>query len=82
MHTRLKVFASYNILQYLCDFIHVLIFVTVSKCRKSPKLMNIVISLILLVQNFASSVENSVNILLRPLVTAYSHMKDNDEEPT
>jgi len=82
MHIRLKVFASYNILQYLCDFIHVLIFVTVSKCRKSPKLMNIVISLILLVQNFASSVENSVNILLRPLVTAYSHMKDNDEEPT
>jgi hypothetical protein len=31
------------ILQYLCDFIHVLIFVTVSKCRKSPKLTNIVI---------------------------------------
>ena len=25
------------------DFIHVFIFVTVSKCRKSPKLMNIVI---------------------------------------
>jgi len=31
MNTRFKVFASYNILQYLCDFIHVLIFVTVSK---------------------------------------------------
>jgi hypothetical protein len=43
MNTRFKVFASYNILQYLCDFIHVLIFVTVSKCRKSPKLTNIVI---------------------------------------
>jgi hypothetical protein len=42
MNTRFKVFASYNILQYLCDFIHVLIFVTVSKCRKSPKLTNIV----------------------------------------
>jgi hypothetical protein len=27
MNTRFKVFASYNILQYLCDFIHVLIFV-------------------------------------------------------
>lgn len=39
-------------------------------------------SLILLVQKFASSVENSVNFLLRPLVTAYLHMKDNDEEPT
>ena len=43
MNTWFKVFASYNILQYPCDFIHVLIFVTVSKCRKSPKLMNIVI---------------------------------------
>jgi hypothetical protein len=43
MNTRFKVFASYDILQYLCDFIHVLIFVTVSKCRKSPKLTNIVI---------------------------------------
>ena len=28
--------------QYLCDFIHVLIFVTISKCPKSPKLTNIV----------------------------------------
>jgi hypothetical protein len=27
----------------ICDFIHALIFVTVSKCRKSPKLTNIVI---------------------------------------
>jgi len=43
MNTRFKVFASYNILQNLCDFIHVLIFVTVSKCQKSPKLTNIVI---------------------------------------
>jgi hypothetical protein len=43
MSTRFKVFASHNILQYLCDFIHVFIFVTVSKCRKSPKLTNIVI---------------------------------------
>ena len=42
MNTCFKVFASYNILQCLCDFIHVLIFVTISKCRKSPKLMNIV----------------------------------------
>ena len=45
MNTRFKVFASYNILQYLCDFIHVLIFVTVSKCRKGPKLMNIVMKM-------------------------------------
>jgi serine/threonine protein kinase len=43
MNTNFLLFASYNILQYLCDFIHVLIFVTVSKCRKSPKLTNIVI---------------------------------------
>ena len=43
MNTCFKEFAPYNILQYLCDFIHVLIFVTVSKCQKSPKLMNIVI---------------------------------------
>ena len=43
MNTRFKLFASYNILQYLCDFIHVLIFVTVSKCRKSPRLTNIAI---------------------------------------
>src|SRR6202022_2476475 len=43
MNTRFKVFASYNILQYLCDFIHVLIFVIVSKCRKNLKLTNIVI---------------------------------------
>ena len=34
MNTHLKVFASYNILQYLCDFIHVLIF---CNCLKMPK---------------------------------------------
>ena len=44
MNTRFKVLASFYILQYLCDFIYVLIFVTVSKCRKSPKLTNIVIT--------------------------------------
>jgi hypothetical protein len=27
----------------MCDFIHVLIFVIVSKCRKNPKLTNIMI---------------------------------------
>ena len=43
MNTRFKVFTSYNILQYLSDFIHVLIFGPISKCQKSPKLMNIVI---------------------------------------
>ena len=32
--------------QYLCDFIHVLIFVTVSKWQKSPKLTNIVIQVL------------------------------------
>ena len=37
------VFASYNIIQYLCDFIRVLIFVIVSKCQKNPKWTNIVI---------------------------------------
>jgi hypothetical protein len=31
----------------MCDIIHVLIFVTVSKCRKSPKLTNIVIERLL-----------------------------------
>ena len=46
MNTRFKVFASYNILQYPCDSIHVLIFVTVSKCQSSPKLTNIVITLL------------------------------------
>ena len=46
MNTRFKVFASNNILQYLCDFIHVLIFVIVSKCWKNPKLTNIVIVLV------------------------------------
>ena len=45
MNICFKVFASYNILQYLCDFIHVLIFVTVSKCRNSPKLTNKVINI-------------------------------------
>ena len=45
MNTRFKVCDSYNVLQNLCDFIHVLIFVTVSKCWKSPKLTNIVIVL-------------------------------------
>ena len=47
MNTRFKVFASDNILQYMCDFIHVLIFVTVSKCQKSPKLTNIVILVVI-----------------------------------
>jgi hypothetical protein len=46
MNTRSKVFASYNILQYQCDFIHVLIFVIVSKCQKIPKLTNIVIKVL------------------------------------
>jgi hypothetical protein len=38
MNTRFKVFASYNILQYMCDFIHVLIFVIVSKCQKKSQI--------------------------------------------
>ena len=54
MNTHFKVFASYNILQYMCDFIHVLIFVTVSKCRKSPKLANIVIDLQLRLETYRS----------------------------
>jgi hypothetical protein len=40
MNTRFKVIASYNILQYLCDFIHVLIFVIVSKCQKKKSQLN------------------------------------------
>ena len=43
MNILFKVLASYNILLHLCDFIHVLVFVIVSKCRKSPKLTNRVI---------------------------------------
>ena len=46
INTHFKVFPSYNILQYRCDLIHVLIFVSVSKCRKSPKLTNIVIRIL------------------------------------
>ena len=38
MNTRFKVFASYNILQCLCDFIHVLIFVIISKCQKKSQI--------------------------------------------
>ena len=42
MNTCFKVlFASYNILQYLCNFIHVFIFVIVSKYRNNLKLTNI-----------------------------------------
>jgi hypothetical protein len=59
MNTRFKVFASYNILQYLCDFIHVLIFVTVSKCQKSPKLTNIVINTTVPVMQDRSSTTKS-----------------------
>ena len=44
MNIRFKVFASYNILQYLRDYTLVLIFVTVSKRQKSPKLSNLVIN--------------------------------------
>jgi hypothetical protein len=39
MNTRFKVFASYNILQYLCDFIHILIFVTISKMPKKSQII-------------------------------------------
>ena len=38
MNTRFKVLASYNILQNLCGFIHVLIFVTISQCRKKSQI--------------------------------------------
>ena len=38
MNTRFKVFASYNILQYLYDFIRVLVFVIVSKCQKKSQI--------------------------------------------
>ena len=38
-----KVFTSYNIVQSLCDFVHVLMFVNVSKCQKNPKLTNTVL---------------------------------------
>ena len=55
MNTRFKVFASYNILRYLCDFIHFLIFVIVSKCQKNPKLTNIVINVNLGITNIVQS---------------------------
>ena len=42
-YKRCEVLASSNILQYMCDFIHVLIFVIISKCRKNSKSTNIVI---------------------------------------
>ena len=42
MNTRLKVFASYNILQYVFHFIIILMFVKVSKCPKNLNLTNIV----------------------------------------
>ena len=67
MNTRFKVlFASYNILQYLCDFIHhVLIFVTVSKCPKCPKLTNIVIQGIK-VSNFMGLSHTQIEFELKP----------------
>ena len=49
---------SYNILQYLCDFIHVLIFVLVSKCQKNPKLTiySVIISFMSLLHNIITSI--------------------------
>ena len=38
MHTRFKVFASYSILQYMRDFIHVIIFIIVSKMPKKSQI--------------------------------------------
>ena len=38
MNTRFRVFASYKILQNLCNFIYVLIFVTVSICQKKSQI--------------------------------------------
>ena len=71
MNTRFKVFASYNILQYLCDFIHVLIFVTVSKCQKSPKLTNIVIATVTVTYSvdFSSKLQLSMTIFHHKLLT-------------
>ena len=66
MNTRFKVFTSSNILQYLCDFIHVLIFVTISKCRKSPKLTNIVLN--------AQNVRNRCTYP-KHFITSYKHVK-------
>jgi hypothetical protein len=71
MNTRFKVFASYNILQYLCDFIHVLIFVTVSKCRKSPKLTNIVSTFTYC--RFWAEIMNSFGPLVRRLCHVVPH---------
>ena len=61
MNTRFEVFASNNILQYMCDFIHVLIFVNVSKCWKRPKLKNIVIQM---VQVFGFGVDGIIDYFL------------------
>ena len=38
MNTRFNVLASYNILQYLRDLIHVLIFISISKCQKKSQI--------------------------------------------
>jgi len=67
MNTCFKVFASYKILQYLCDFIHVLIFVTVSKCQKSPKLTNIVIQS----KNLSTPLDVSIFKPFKPVFRKY-----------
>ena len=64
MNNCFKVFASFNILQYLCDFIHVLIFVTVLKCQKNSKLTNIVMIPKLTVNLCAQNVRWLIKALL------------------
>ena len=44
MNTRIKIFESHNILQYVRDFIYVQLFGRVSKCQKMPKSRNVVIT--------------------------------------
>ena len=57
MNTCFKVFASYNNLQNLCDLIHVLIFVIVSKCQKKSPNMDIVLTNIVIQHGNLLSIE-------------------------
>ena len=73
MNTRSKVFASYNIPQYQCDFIHVLIFVIVSKCQKNPKLTNIVIKVLVALVFFMAIRHVMVVVVILQQLALHQH---------
>ena len=62
MNTCFKVFASYNILQYMCDFIHVLLFVIVSKCRKKSQINEYIVIVLYLQIYDETYVKNGMKI--------------------